>query len=158
MTLKKAGISLTLQGKAAYLSGLKSISQQTKLLEAQSKLAVAQLGNNAKIVDTYRAKMKNLGDMQKLASEKTATLVKRQKELPGTIDKIKDSVVHVSKAHSDSAKNTERLKVAYEELQKSGKATAKEIKEAKAAYNASKKETNAYEQELRQLNTELSKH
>ncbi|MCW6662943.1 phage tail tape measure protein [Aerococcaceae bacterium NML160702] len=153
MTLKKAGISLTMQGKAAYLAGLKSITQQTKLLEAQTKQAVAELGNNAKIVDKYKVQMNSMSKMQELASKRTESLTNLQEKLPKAIDGVKASIVEVSKAHSDSAKNTEKLKTSYDELQKSGKTLTQEMNSAKKTYDELKRSGKANSDEIKEAKT-----
>ena len=42
MALKEAGIRLTLAGAAEYRAGLQGISQETRTMATESKLAVAQ--------------------------------------------------------------------------------------------------------------------
>lgn len=153
MALKKAGISLTMHGKAAYLSGLKAITQQTKLLEAQTKQAVAELGNNAKIVDKYKVQMNSMSKMQELASKRTESLTNLQEKLPKAIDSVKASIVEVSKAHSDSAKNTEKLKTSYDDLQKSGKTLTQEMNSAKKTYDELKQSGKANSDEIKEAKT-----
>lgn len=60
MSLRKAGIELTAKGEAEYVAGLKRAERQLRLMNQEAKLAVAQLGNNAKITDTYKAKINAL--------------------------------------------------------------------------------------------------
>lgn len=60
MALRKAGLSLTLEGKAEYLSGLQSINNQLRISQAQHKAMAAALGNNAGITATYKANMLGL--------------------------------------------------------------------------------------------------
>ena len=139
-----------MQGKASYLAGLKAITQQTKLLEAQTKQAVAELGNNAKIVDKYKVQMDSMSKMQELASKRTESLTNRQEKLPKAIDSVKASIVEVSKAHSDSAKNTEKLKTSYDDLQKSGKSLTQEMNAAKKTYDDLKQSGKANSDEIKE--------
>ena len=59
MALRKAGISLTLEGQAAYKAGLAEINREQRLMAEQSKLAVAQLGTQASRQQTYSTNMDN---------------------------------------------------------------------------------------------------
>ncbi|EDP68573.1 hypothetical protein CAT7_04884 [Carnobacterium sp. AT7] len=151
MALRKAGISLTLEGQAAYKAGLAEINREQRLMAEQSKLAVAQLGTQASRQQIYSTQMDSYGKQIESASGKVQTLVRRQKELPGVQNKLSTSIKNTNEAFRDSSKETERLKNNYDQMRKSLGSNHEETQKAKAAYQASKEETKALGVEVKDL-------
>ena len=118
MALKEAGIRLTLQGAAEYRAGLRGISQELRTMGTESKLAVAQLGNNAKITDTYQTQMNNLGKQMDISTQKTSLLGAQQKKLGDIYKELPKRVEDTNRAYQDSVKETDRLKNNYQQMSK----------------------------------------
>lgn len=120
MAIKEAGIRLTLQGQAAYLSGLKSISFELKAMSTQSKLAVAQLGSNAKQHDILKTSAKNLANELKVSEEKTLALKNAKDKYSQSLSPLKEAIRETADQHQKAAKRTEELKQKYDEIASSG--------------------------------------
>lgn len=151
MTLKEAGIRLTLQGEAAYVSGLKRISTEMKSMSTASKLAVAQLGNNAKQSDIFKVSAKNLSNELKTSETKTTALRNAQEKYSQSLTPLKKAISETTDKHSEAAKKTEELKLKYEEIASSEGKRSKAAKEAKKEYEASKTATNQLANEVKDL-------
>ena len=151
MALKEAGIKLTLQGQAEFKSGLSSINQALKTMSTESKLAMAQLGDNAGITQKYNAQMKSLKDEMNLASQKVKMFSDRQKELPKQYDDIQKSLKNANGAYKDSVKETARLKNNYEQMKKALGENHVETKKAKQAWQDSKGTTRDLANEIKDL-------
>lgn len=113
MALRKAGLSLTLEGKAEYLSGLQSINNQLRISQAQHKAMAAALGNNAGITATYKANMLGLSSSYQLASQKVDALANRQKLLPAIQGQLESSIRKTASALDESQRKQDTLKTAY---------------------------------------------
>lgn len=113
MALRKAGLSLTLEGKAEYLSGLQSINNQLRISQAQHKAMAAALGNNAGITATYKANMLGLSSSYQLASQKVDALANRQKLLPAIQGQLESSIRKTASALDESQRKQDTLKMAY---------------------------------------------
>ena len=113
MALRKAGLSLTLEGKADYLSGLQSINNQLRISQAQHKAMAAALGNNAGITATYKANMLGLSSSYQLASQKVDALANRQKLLPAIQGQLESSIRKTASALDESQRKQDTLKTAY---------------------------------------------
>lgn len=155
MALKEAGIRLTLQGAAEYRAGLKGIANETKLLATQSKLAIAQLGNNAKITDTYKATMKGLDSQLQLSTQKTEKYSAQQLKLQQIYKDLPSKVDAANKAYKESNKETTALERQYKKLANSMGEEHEATQKAKKAWQDSKKVTNSLKQEYNALAKEL---
>nr|DAX87917.1 MAG TPA: minor tail protein [Caudoviricetes sp.] len=113
MALRKAGLSLTLEGKVEYLSGLQSINNQLRISQAQHKAMAAALGNNAGITATYKANMLGLSSSYQLASQKVDALANRQKLLPAIQGQLESSIRKTASALDESQRKQDTLKTAY---------------------------------------------
>lgn len=151
MALREAGIRLTLQGAAEYKAGLKGVSQELRTMSTESKLALAQLGNNASITDTYNTRMKSLGNEIKLTTDKTRMFSDRQRDLSKSQDEITKSIEKTTASYKSSQAETKKLKDEYDKLVESQGKNSKEAKEARAEWKESEKATNALKKELNQL-------
>lgn len=151
MVLRKAGLSLTLEGKASYLAGLKDINREQRLLAEQSKLAIAQLGTNASKQATYATTMDSYAKRLDVATQKTNTFKTRQAELPKIQDTIKSSMTQLNKTYQDSATRTEELKKKYDALKSAKDKDKQAIAEARDAYKSSKAETKSLGDEVKNL-------
>lgn len=151
MALRKAGISLTLEGQAAYKAGLAEINREQRLLSEQSKLAVAQLGTQASRQQTYSTNMDNYSKRIQSAADKTQKFKNRQKELPGIQNQISNSIKNTNDAYRDSARETDRLKNNYDQMRRALGSNHEETQKAKAAYQASKEETKGLSKEIKNL-------
>lgn len=151
MALRKAGISLTLEGQEAYKAGLAEINREQRLMAEKSKLAVAQLGTQASRQQTYSTNMDNYSKRIQSAADKTEMFKNRQKELPGIQNQISKSIKDTNSAYQDSARETDRLKNNYDQMRKSLGSNNEETQKAKAAYQASKEETKALGTEIKNL-------
>lgn len=157
MAIREAGVRLTLQGEAGYRAGIKGISQEMRTLATESKLAIAQLGNNASITDTYSTKMKSMGNEIQMASRQTEVLKNRQSDLPRVQKEISSALDDTNKAYKESAKETERLKNNYELMRKALGRNHEETIKAKEAYETSKKATSDLKREHKDLSSELNR-
>ncbi|WP_407372328.1 phage tail tape measure protein [Carnobacterium sp.] len=151
MALRKAGISLTLEGQSAYKAGLAEINREQRLMAEQSKLAVAQLGTQASRQQTYSTSMDNYSKRIQSAADKTEMFKNRQKELPGIQNQISKSIKDTNSAYQDSARETDRLKNNYDQMRKALGSNNEETQKAKAAYQASKEETKFLGTEIKNL-------
>ena len=151
MALRKAGVSLTIEGQAAYKAGIAEINREQRLLAEQSKLAVAQLGTQASRQATYSTSMSNYAKQIQVASDKTNTLRNRQKELPGVQNQIKTALDNTNASYRDSQKETERLKNNYEQMREALGSNNEATKQAKEEYQASKAETKELASEIKSL-------
>lgn len=151
MALRKAGISLTLEGQAAYKAGLSEINREQRLLAQESKLAVAQLGTQASRQQTYTTQMDNYSKRIQVAADKTNTFKSRQKELPGIQNQISKTLQDTNAAYQDSVKETERLKNNYEQMRSALGKNNEMTQEAKKAYQDSKAETRELGDEVKKL-------
>lgn len=151
MALRKAGISLTIEGQAAYKAGLTEINREQRLLSEQSKLAVAQLGTQASRQQTYSTNMDNYSKRIQVAADKTNIFKNRQKELPGIQESLSKAIKNTNSAYQDSSKETERLKNNYEQMRKALGSNHEETQKAKVAYQESKEETKALGAEVKNL-------
>lgn len=151
MALRKAGISLTLEGQSAYKAGLAEINREQRLMAEQSKLAVAQLGTQASRQQTYSTSMDNYSKRIQSAADKTEVFKNRQKELPGIQNQISKSIKDTNSAYQDSARETDRLKNNYDQMRKALGSNNEETQKAKAAYQASKEETKSLGTEIKNL-------
>ncbi|MFL2135446.1 phage tail tape measure protein [Ruoffia sp. FAM 24228] len=158
MTIREAGVRLTLQGEAAYRAGIKGISQEMRTLATESKLTIAQLGNNASTTDTYSAKMKSMGNEIQMASRQTEVLKNRQSDLPRVQKEISSALDGTNKAYKESSDRTKELQKQYEtSIGVSGR-YSKETIEIKEALDASKEETKLLEAEVNKLSSAYSKN
>lgn len=151
MALRKAGISLTLEGQATYKAGLSEINREQRLLAQESKLAVAQLGTQASRQQTYTTQMDNYSKRIQVAADKTNTFKSRQKELPGIQTQISKTLQDTNAAYQDSVKETERLKNNYEQMRSALGKNNEMTQEAKKAYQDSKAETKELGDEVKKL-------
>lgn len=151
MTLRKAGISLTLEGAAAYKAGLTEINREQRLLAEQAKLAVAELGTQSSRQQSYATNMDHYAKRIQVAADKTDVLRSRQKELPGVQDQISKSIQNTNQAYQESAKETERLKNNYEQMKTALGGNHEMTKKAKEEYQASKAETKELANEVKNL-------
>lgn len=151
MALRKAGISLTIEGQAAYKAGITDINREMRLLAQESKLAVAQLGTQASRQATYTTQMDNYSKRIEVASGKTKTLASRQKELPGIQNQLSNSLKTTNAAYKDSAATTERLKNNYDQMSQALGRNHEATLEAKKAYQDSKTETKQLGDEVKNL-------
>lgn len=151
MALRKAGISLTIEGQAAYKAGITDINREMRLLSQESKLAVAQLGTQASRQTTYTTQMNSYAKQMGVASGKTQLLANRQKELPGIQNQLSKSLKTTNAAYQDSAKNTERLKNNYDQMSQALGKNHEATQEAKKAYQDSKAETKQLGDEVKSL-------
>lgn len=155
MALRKVGVIFTAQGHAQYMSELKQVNQEMRMMSTQAKLAVAQLGNNASISDTYSTKMKSLSAQVELASSRVAKYKDMQQNLPKRQEEVTKSIESTRKAFEASKKETANLKKVYDDLKVSTTATAEEMDVAKKAYKESSTETKLLKNNLTELSTEL---
>ncbi|UJF15058.1 phage tail tape measure protein [Jeotgalibaca sp. MA1X17-3] len=151
MALRKAGISLTIEGQAAYKAGITDINREMRLLAQESKLAVAQLGTQASRQATYTNEMDNYSKRIEAATGKTKVLASRQKELPGIQNQLSKSLKTTNAAYQDSANKTERLKNNYEQMSQALGRNHEATQEAKKAYQDSKAETKLLGDEVKSL-------
>lgn len=151
MALRKAGISLTIEGQAAYKAGITDINREMRLLAQESKLAVAQLGTQASRQATYTTEIDNYSRRIEVATGKTKMLASRQKELPGIQNQLSKSLKTTNAAYQDSASKTERLKNNYEQMSQALGRNHEATQEAKKAYQDSKAETKLLGDEVKSL-------
>lgn len=157
MSLREAGIRLTLGGQAEYRAGLRGISQELRTMSTESKLAVAQLGNNATITDTYRTKMDSLGRQMDVSSQKTQKLEAQQKKLNDVYTELPKKVNDTNRAYKDSATETDRLENNYRQMSKALGENHEETIKAKTAWQESKTATSELKTEHKDLANELKR-
>ena len=157
MALVETGIRLTIQGEAAYRAGIKSINQEMKSLQTQSKLAMAQLGNNAGITDKYRTSQQHLGKELDLVKTKSTSLKNEQEKLSKVYTELPNKLKSTESAFKSSAKETERLEKNYKEMKKSLGEMHPETQKVKQAWEESKGTTAQLKEEYSLLSKELSK-
>lgn len=155
MALREAGIRLTLQGAAEYRAGLKGISQELKTMATQSKLAMAQLGNNPTLTQRYKTGMKSLNDELRLNSQRTEMVRNRQRELNREYPKLSQSVEKANRAWQDSVKETDRLKNNYQQMSQALGQNHEQTKKAKEAWQNQKQVTADLKREYAGLSKEL---
>ncbi len=151
MALRKVGVIFTAQGHAQYMNELKQVNQEMRTMATQSKLAVAQLGNNASISDTYRTKTKSMGDEIKVASDRTKMLSDLQKTLGAEQKRLPDMIEKSTQKYKESNATTKELKKTYENLAKAKGEDAEETLAAEKAYKSSVRETNNLKKEMKEL-------
>lgn len=157
MALREAGIRLTLQGQAEYKAGLKGISQEMRTMSTESKLSVAQLGNNATITDTYSTRMKSMGTEIETAGKKAETFRNQQEKLSKVMTELPGKVKDTNSAWRESQKETERLENNYKQMSKALGENHAETLKAKAAYEESKTATSNLKTEHSELSRELNR-
>ncbi|TLQ49277.1 phage tail tape measure protein [Ruoffia tabacinasalis] len=151
MALRKIGVIFSAEGHAQYLGQLKQVNQEMRTLSTQSKLAVAQLGNNASITDTYGARMKSMTAQLDVARSRTTMLVDQQKILGDEQKRLPSMIDNATKSYNQSNATTKELRKSYQDLAKAKGEDAQETIEAEKAYKASNRETNALKKELKEL-------
>ena len=151
MSLRKAGVELTAKGEAEYVAGLKRAERQLRLMNQEAKLAVAQLGNNAKITDTYKAKINALNRQMEVSDVKSKSFRERQKELAQAQQEVVEKSEKMAEAIKASAQRTEDLKRKLDEAKQSSTSNAQSVKEAEQAYKESAKETKQLESGMKDL-------
>lgn len=151
MALRKVGVIFTAEGHAQYMADLKQVNQEMRTMSTQSKLAVAQLGNNASITDTYGAKMKSMGAQIDVSSQRTKILTTLQKTLGDEQKRLPKLIEDTNKKYKESNTVTKDLKKSYESLAKAKGTDADETIEAEKAYKSSLKQTNALKKEMKEL-------
>ncbi|MCW6653652.1 phage tail tape measure protein [Aerococcaceae bacterium NML210727] len=152
MALKEAGIRLTLQGEATYIDGLKRINAEMKLLQTQSKTAMASLGTNAKSGDVFRTTLSNLTKQLDTSESKTKLLETAQDSYRKSLLNLKQSISETTAKYAESSNKTAELKQKYDEIVQSEGKRSKAAKEANKAYQLSKSETNSLAKEVKDLN------
>ncbi|MGF3066645.1 phage tail tape measure protein [Facklamia sp. P12950] len=157
MTLVETGIRLTIAGEAEYRSGIKSISNEMKSLQTQSKLAMAQLGNNASITDKYRTSQKNLSKELELVKTKSTSLKNEQEKLSKVYTELPNKLKQTESAFKSSSRETERLEKNYKEMKKVLGETHPEVQKVKQAWEESKSTTKSLKEEYTNLSREVSK-
>ncbi|MGF3073230.1 phage tail tape measure protein [Facklamia sp. P13069] len=156
MTLVETGIRLTIAGEAEYRSGIKSISNEMKSLQTQSKLAMAQLGNNASITDKYRTSQKNLSKELELVKTKSTSLKNEQEKLSKVYTELPNKLKQTESAFKRSSRETERLEKNYKEMKKVLDETHPEVQKVKQAWEESKSTTKSLKEEYTNLSREVS--
>lgn len=141
MALRKAGLSLTLEGKAEYLSGLQSINNQLRISQAQHKAMAAALGNNAGITATYKANMLGLSSSYQLASQKVDALANRQKLLPAIQGQLESSIRKTASALDESQRKQDTLKTAYDQTKTASDQLKQSQSQLTAEYKTSLSDT-----------------
>lgn len=141
MALRKAGLSLTLEGKAEYLSGLQSINNQLRISQAQHKAMAAALGNNAGITATYKANMLGLSSSYQLASQKVDALANRQKLLPAIQGQLESSIRKTASALDESQRKQDTLKTAYTQTKSASDQLKQSQSQLTAEYKTSLSDT-----------------
>lgn len=157
MALREAGIRLTLQGAAEYKAGLKGVSQEIRTMATESKLALAQLGNNASITDTYNTRMKGMGTQLQSTGKRVDTLRGQQEKLNKIYSELPKRVNDVNRAYQDSVKETDRLENNYKQMSKALGENHKETIKAKQAWEESKTTTSGLKTEHKELADELKR-
>ncbi len=133
------------------MSELKQVNQEMRTMATQAKLAVAQLGNNATITDTYSTKMKSMSSQIDVAQNRTKMLSDQQKILSAEQTKIPKLVDEANKKYKESNTITKDLKKSYTDLAKSKGEDAEETLAAEKAYKSSLRETNKLKKEMKDL-------
>ncbi len=133
------------------MSELKQVNQEMRTMSTQSKLAVAQLGNNASISDTYSTKMKSMGAEIQVAGNRTKMLTDLQKTLTLEQEKLPKLVDSATNSYKESNKETIKLRKSYKDLATAKGEDAEETLEAEKAYKSSLKQTNALKKEMKEL-------
>lgn len=151
MALRKVGVIFTAEGHAQYMNQLKQTNQEMRTLATQSKLAVAQLGNNASITDTYSTKMKSMGALLDVARNRTTMLKDQQKILGDEQKRLPGMIDNATSSYKASNSTTKELRKTYTELAEAKGEDAKETLEAEKAYKASLRETNKLKKEMKEL-------
>lgn len=77
MIIKEVGVKLTIKGGEFYRHELQEINREIRLLQIQSKLAAAQLGNNAKSTNIFQTRVSGLSKEIQFTSEKVDSYKKR---------------------------------------------------------------------------------
>ncbi|RYC97863.1 phage tail tape measure protein [Facklamia hominis] len=156
MALVETGIRLTVAGEAAYRASIKSISQEMKALSTESKLAMAQLGNNARITDTYKTRQTAFGKELEASKKKTTALRDAQEKLSQTYKTLPNKVKSVGDAYRNYSKETSRLEKKYKDLKKSMGEMHPETQKVKQEWEDHKYVTSQLKDEYQQLSRELS--
>lgn len=133
------------------MNELKQVNQEMRTMATQAKLAVAQLGNNASITDTYSTKMKSMSSQIDVAQNRTKMLSDQQKILSAEQTKIPKLVEEANKKYKESNTITKDLKKSYTDLAKSKGEDADETLAAEKAYKSSLRETNKLKKEMKDL-------
>ena len=149
--MRESGIILTLQGEAEYRAGLDSVARATKQMGLETQLAVARLGHNAGITDTYNTRMRGLSKQLDVASDRTRVLQRRQSELPGVQEKIATSMDATNKSLLAQTLQTELLQEKYDGLTNYQKYNSEAGKALRAELQASKTSTSELSKEYDRL-------
>ena len=148
--IQRAGINLTLQGEAEYISGLRSINRETQLLANETKLAVAQLGNGASPTKRYTTEMSHLTTQIDQSATATKVLRNRYKELPSEMTKGRTEIERLDKAVDAQRITTVKYHDEIARLKDDGfNHYSKEVQDATKAYNEQKGILTELETELK---------
>ena len=151
MTLKEVGVKLTIKGGEFYRRELQEINREIRLLQIQSKLAAAQLGNNAKSTDVFKTRVSGLSKEIQITSEKVDSYKKRFKELPGIQKELSSTIENTTKAYKESVVETERLGKSHKFLETMYDKNHEMAKKTKQEWNESKKITKELADEIKKL-------
>lgn len=158
MALRKVGVIFTAEGYSQYMGELKQVNQEMRTMATQSKLAVAQLGNNSSTTDTYRTKMKSMGAEIQVSGQRTKMLSDLQKTLGAEQKRLPDMIEKSTQKYKESNETTKDLKKSYESLAKAKGTDADETIAAEKAYKASVRETNNLKKEMKELEVVYSQN
>ena len=151
MALRKVGVIFTAEGYSQYMGELKQVSQEMRTMATQSKLAVAQLGNNASITSNYSTKIKSMGAEIQVAGNRTKMLSDLQKTLGDEQKRLPDMIEKSTQKYKESNATTKELKKTYTDLAKAKGEDAEETLAAEKAYKSSLRETNNLKKEMKEL-------
>lgn len=151
LALRKVGVIFTAEGYSQYMGELKQVSQEMRTMATQSKLAVAQLGNNASTTDTYSTKMKSMGAEIQVSSQRTKMLSDLQKTLGAEQKRLPDMIEKSTQKYKESNETTKELRKSYTALAKAKGEDAEETLAAEKAYKSSLRETNNLKKEMKEL-------
>ena len=149
--LRRIGVRLMAEGVDQYKNDLRTASQEARTMAQETRLAMAELGNNASATSKFQTELKSLERQYDVQARKLKSLESAQKDFSSNLKVTERNIKSTSDAFSKSKTTTDQLEKEYKELGNTMGWNATKTKEAKKAWQESKAETDALGNELSEL-------
>lgn len=149
--LRRIGVRLMAEGVDQYKNDLRTAGQEARTMAQETRLAMAELGNNASATSKFQTELKSLERQYDVQARKLKSLESAQKDFSSNLKVTERNIKSTSEAFSKSKTTTDQLEKEYKELGNTMGWNATKTKEAKKAWQESKAETDALGNELSEL-------
>ncbi|KAF3301476.1 phage tail tape measure protein [Carnobacterium sp. PL17RED31] len=149
--LRRIGVRLMAEGVDQYKNDLRTAGQEARTMAQETRLAMAELGNNASATSKFQTELKSLERQYDVQARKLKSLESSQKDFSSNLKVTERNIKSTSDAFSKSKTITDQLEKEYKELGNTMGWNATKTKEAKKAWQESKAETDALGNELSEL-------